>query len=672
MIVPEADLSRIEALRAQIEYHNYRYYVLDDPEIPDAEYDRLFRELQGLETRYPYRVDPASPTQRVGATPLGAFPEVVHALPMLSLKNALNEAELADFDRQVREGLELDAVAYSGEPKLDGLAVSLRYEGGRLVRAATRGDGYRGEDVTQNVRTIRALPLRLLADGWPALLEVRGEVFMTKSGFQVLNERVQAEGGKPFANPRNAAAGSLRQLDSRITADRPLALFCYGIGLVEPNHLPATHADTMEQLSRWGLPVSPELRRLPDLAACHAYHQEISTRRETLDYAIDGVVLKVDRFDQQAVLGFRSRDPRWAVAYKFPPEEELTQVEAIEFQVGRTGAITPVARLRPVQVGGARVSNATLHNMDEVMRKDVRVGDTVYVRRAGDVIPEVVRVLPERRPPETPTTLLPLSCPICGADVLKPAGEAVARCTGGLYCPAQRKEALRHFASRRAMDIEGLGDKLVDQLVERGLVQDPAELYTLDAEQLAGLERMGEKSATNLLAALEKSKTTTLARFLYALGIREVGEATAEALARRFPDLDALMEVARDTLIQEVEGVGPVVAEHLVAFFHQAHNREVIAKLRQTGIHWASAGPILEGARPLTGKTIVLTGTLTRPREQIKEALQAQGAKVTASVSARTDYLIAGADPGSKHAKAQALGISILDEAGLHLLLGEW
>ena len=664
-----SDRSRIEALRVQIEYHNHRYYVLDDPEIPDAEYDRLFRELQELEARNPHLVSPDSPTQRVGAAPLESFREVVHTLPMLSLKNAFNEAELADFDRQVREGLEVDTVVYSGEPKLDGVAVSLHYEEGRLVRAATRGDGYHGEDITQNVRTIRVVPLRLLGDDWPILLEVRGEIFMTKAGFQALNERTRTEGNKPFANPRNAAAGSLRQLDSRITADRPLTLFCYGIGVVESGRLPDTHTDVLEQLGCWGLPVSPEQRRLAGLTACSTYYQEIGTRRETLDYAIDGVVFKVDRFDQQAALGFRSRDPRWAIAYKFPPEEELTQVEAIEFQVGRTGAITPVARLRPVRVGGVRVSNATLHNMGEVTRKDVRVGDTVYVRRAGDVIPEVVRILPERRPPGAPATRLPATCPVCGADVLKPTGEAVARCTGGLYCPAQRKEALRHFASRRALDIEGLGDKLVDQLVERELVQDPADLYTLDPEQLAGLERMGKKSAANLLAALEKSKGTTLARFLYALGIREVGEATAEALAQRFPELEVLMERTHDTLIQEVEGVGPVVAEHLVAFFRQAHNREVIAKLRQVGVHWTTSGQTTESTSPLLKKTFVLTGTLSRPREQVKKALQALGAKVTTTVSARTDYLIAGVEPGSKYDKAQALGVPILDEAGLQQLL---
>jgi len=744
---PREIRDRVEALRSAIEYHNRQYYVLDDPQIPDSEYDRLMRELQELEDAHPELITPESPTQRVGAAPLEGFEEVEHLLPMLSLGNAFSAQEMTAFDQRVRKLLAedgVDRVEYVGEPKLDGLAVSLLYRDGRLVQAATRGDGYRGENVTQNVRTIRSVPLHLSGGGWPSLLEVRGEVYMPKAEFLAFNERLRREEKKPFANPRNAAAGSLRQLDPRITAQRPLAMFCYGLGRMEGGESPASHSAAMDWLGEFGLRVQPERRVLTGVQACLDYHRSIGERREALDYDIDGVVFKVDSYRRQQALGFVSRAPRWAVAYKFPAQEELTRVEGVEFNVGRTGAVTPVARLEPVQVGGVVVSNATLHNMDEVRRKDVRVGDTVYVRRAGDVIPEVVRVLKERRPADAVEVELPSGCPVCGSDVVRPEGEAVARCSGGLYCAAQRKEAIKHFASRRALDIEGLGDKLVEQLVDRELVHDPADLYGLSMEQLAGLERMAEKSAQNLLEALEKSKSTTLGRFLFALGIREVGETTAEVLAGHFGDLDKLMAVEYADLVRKqgikgigakkasaivdylaanpdlepegdfsvwlvelkipgltqdiadrlaepfpdlaklrqatpeslcnvkksvVEGVGPVVAEHILAFFRQPHNREVIDKLLKVGIHWPTAAVEERSAQPLAGKTLVLTGTMSRPRSEIKTRLQAMGAKVTGSVSKKTDFVIAGSDAGSKLTKAQELGVEVLDEQGMEQLL---
>lgn len=670
MSVPRHAREQADRLREQIEYHNYRYYVLDDPQVPDAEYDRLLRELQALESEYPDLLTPESPTQRVGAAPLAQFAEVVHAVPMLSLGNAFTEQEVTEFDRRARERLGLTGeIAYAAEPKLDGLAVNLRYQAGVLASAATRGDGTRGEDVTANVRTIRAVPLKLRGSGWPKLLEVRGEVFLPRAGFAALNERMRAEGGKTFVNPRNAAAGSLRQLDPRISASRPLTLFCYGFGELSDGPLAATHSAAIARLRGWGLPVSPELRRVLGVAGCLDYYRAMGTRRDQLDYDIDGVVYKVDDLAAQQQLGFRSREPRWAVAHKFPAQEELTVVEDVEFQVGRTGAVTPVARLRPVFVGGVTVSNATLHNMDEVERKDVRIGDTVIVRRAGDVIPEIVAVVPERRPQGAPRVELPAHCPVCGADVVRPEGEAVARCSGGLYCAAQRKEALKHFASRRALDVEGLGDKLVEQLVDRGLVHDPADLYALTLEQWAGLERMAAKSAQNLLDALGQSKATTLARFLFALGIRDVGEATAQALARQFGAL-AGIAAADETALQATPDVGPVVAANVAAFFRQAHNREVIAKLVAAGVHWEEGEPApVPQALPLSGKTFVLTGVLSRPRDEFKAELQALGAKVAGSVSKRTDYLVAGAAAGSKLAKAQELGVAVLDEDGLKALL---
>lgn len=661
--------ARAETLRRAIDYHNYRYYVLDDPEIPDAEYDRLLRELQALEAEHPELVTPDSPTQRVGAEPLEAFAEVEHRVPMLSLENALTEEEMRAFDRRVRERLGRETAIYVGEPKLDGLAISLVYERGVLHQGATRGDGRRGEDVTLQVRTIRSIPLRLQGDGWPEVLEVRGEVFLPRGGFEAINTRALAEGGKTFANPRNAAAGSLRQLDPRVTAERPLEMFCYGFGIVEGGRLADTQSGSLALLKGWGLRISPELRVLEGVDACVAYHREIEGRRARLAYDIDGVVLKLDSLADQETMGFVSRAPRWAVACKFPPQEELTRVIDIQVQVGRTGALTPVARLEPVQVAGVSVTNATLHNEDEIRRKDIRIGDTVIVRRAGDVIPQVMGVVRDRRPSDAREFVMPTSCPICGSDVIRGEGEAASRCTGGLFCPAQRKETIRHFASRRAMDIEGLGDKLVDQLVDRHLVDNPVDLYSLDQETLAGLERMGEKSAANLIEALSRSRQTTLARFLFGLGIREVGEATAQALASHFGDLECLAEASEEELT-EVPDVGPVVAAQIHAFFRQAHNREVIQGLQAAGVTWPPVNRRPTVKRLLAGKTLVITGTLSRPRDEIKEALQAAGAKVTGSVSAKTDYLVAGEDPGSKLAKARELGVRVVTEEELAGLLG--
>lgn len=663
--------ARAAWLREQLNWHGYRYYVLDDPEIPDAEYDRLFRELRELETAHPELIAPDSPTRRVGAAPLAAFQTVRHAVPMLSLDNAFTAEEVADFDRRVRQRLAdvAAAIQYAAEPKLDGLAVSLHYENGVLVRGATRGDGYTGEDITANLRTVRTVPLRLLATGWPRVLEVRGEVFMPRAGFERWNAQARARGDKPFANPRNAAAGSLRQLDPRVTAERPLDWFCYGVGAVEEGKLPDRHSAVLERLQTWGLRVCPEWRVVEGLAGCLAYHRDILERRERLPYEIDGVVYKVDRLDWQQELGFVARAPRWAIAHKFPAQEELTVVEAIEVQVGRTGAITPVARLRPVFVGGVTVTNATLHNADEVARKDVRVGDTVRVRRAGDVIPEVVGVLLDRRPLDTPAFAMPETCPVCGSRIVRLEGEAVARCIGGLYCRAQLQEAIRHFASRRALDIEGLGDKLVEQLVERNLVHNPADLYGLDAATLAGLERMGAKSAAKLIEALERSKNTTLARFLYALGIREVGEATALALAGHFGTLEALM-AAEEERLQQVPDVGPVVAAAIRAFFQEPHNQAVIARLRSAGVRWPEGEIKRAIEEPLAGKTFVLTGTLeSLTRDEASDRLRALGAKVGGNVSRKTDYVVAGRDPGSKLDKARELGVTVLDEAGLLTLL---
>ncbi|HHC72753.1 MAG TPA: NAD-dependent DNA ligase LigA [Thiotrichales bacterium] len=671
MAVPKKVREEVGRLRREIDYHNYRYYVLDNPEIPDAEFDRLMRRLETLEARYPELVTPDSPTQRVGAGPVEAFGEVEHRVPMLSLANAFSDEEAREFDRRVREGLGVDRVTYTAEPKLDGLAITLIYREGRLERGATRGDGYRGEDVTSNVRTIPSIPLRLLGEGWPPLLEVRGEVYMPKEGFRRLNEEQRARGEKSFANPRNAAAGSLRQLDPRVTARRPLAMYCYGIGEVEGWDLPPTHYETLQALKGLGLRVSAEIRRVEGIEGCLAYHREILERRDDLPYEIDGVVYKVDRYEQQERLGFVARAPRWALAHKFPAEEEMTVVKAIEVQVGRTGALTPVARLEPVFVGGVTVTNVTLHNQDEVERKDVRIGDTVIIRRAGDVIPEIVRVVLSRRPKGARRFVMPEQCPVCGSKVVRLEGEAVARCTGGLYCPAQRREAIRHFASRRAMDIEGLGEKLIAQLDEKGLVRDVSDLYHLKHEQLARLERMGDKSAENLLAQLEKSKQIPLERFLYALGIRHVGEATAKVLARHFGTLERVMAADREAL-EAVPDVGPVVAESLYTFFREDHNRQVIHKLLEAGVRPREAETGIAEGQPLTGKSFVLTGALeSMSRNEAKARLEALGAKVTGSVSRRTDYVVVGADPGSKADKARDLGIPMLDEEAFLELIGE-
>lgn len=657
-------------LQQQINHHNYQYYVLDEPEIPDSEYDRLMCELQQLEAEYPALISKDSPTQRVGAQPLKSFAEVLHAVPMLSLGNAFSGEDMLDFDARISKQLGSgQSIIYAAEPKLDGLAINLRYEKGVLVQAATRGDGKRGEDVSSNVRTIPCIPLRLLGEDWPDVLEARGEIFMPRKGFDALNQRARSKGEKTFANPRNAAAGSLRQLDPAITATRPLAFYCYGYGQVSGGDLASTYSGCISALKNLGIPVSPELAVLQGVNACMDYFEQLGARRDSLDYEIDGVVFKLDKLAQQAKMGFVSRAPRWAIAHKFPAQEALTRVEDVEFQVGRTGAVTPVARLVPVSVGGVTVSNATLHNMDEVEKKDVRIGDTVFVRRAGDVIPEVVRVLQDRRPEEAKPVTLPAHCPVCGSDIIRTESEAIARCSGGLYCAAQRKEAIRHFASRLAMDIEGLGDKLVQQLVEQELVHDPADLYTLTLEQLAGLERMGNKSAQNLLEALQTSKQISLNRFLYALGIREVGEATSQALARQFGSLQALQRAEEESL-QQTPDVGPIVAAHVASFFRQPHNREVIDKLIAVGIHWQEFAPATNPEQlPFSGRSFVLTGSLSQPRSQIKARLETLGAKVTGSVSSKTDYVVAGEAAGSKLDKARTLNIDILDEPALEQLL---
>jgi DNA ligase (NAD+) len=648
-----------------IDYHNHRYHVLDDPEIPDADYDALVRELEALEQAHPELASADSPTRRVGGAPLTQFAAVAHAVPMLSLGNAFSEEELLDFHRRVCERLEREDVEYCAETKLDGLAISLRYEQGRLVRGATRGDGARGEDVTANVRTIRAVPLRLRGVP-PGVLEVRGEVYMTRSGFERLNAAQREHGGKAFANPRNAAAGGLRQLDPRITATRPLTMFCYGLGEVRDGVAPSSQYQRLHWLKGFGFRVSPEMQRVRGAQGCLDYFNDVAQRREALDYEIDGCVFKVDALADQERLGFVSRAPRWAVAYKFPAQERATRILGIDVQVGRTGTLTPVARLEPVQVGGVTVTNATLHNQDEVDRKDVRVGDTVVVRRAGDVIPEVVRVIIERRPAGTERFDLLEAvggcCPVCGSAARRDEGEAAVRCSGGLYCGAQRKQAIWHYASRRALDIDGLGEKIIDQLVERQLVVSVADLYSLDAQTLSGLERMGEKSADNLVAAIAASRATSLPRFLYGLGIRDVGEATALALAEHFGDLPALMAADEEALVA-VPDVGPIVAAHVHAFFREEHNQAVIRALREHGVHWPAMPPRpAPEALPLEGRTVVLTGSLSMSRSEAKAGLQRLGAKVVGSVSAKTDVVVAGDNAGAKLARAQELGIEIEDE----------
>ena len=665
--------SRAAWLKSSLERHNHAYYVLDNPSIPDAEYDRQFQELQALEQQYPELVTADSPTRRVGGAPLPQFEQIRHAIAMLSLGNGFEDEDIVDFDQRVKDGLEsFQDIAYATELKFDGLAISLRYENGVLVSAATRGDGTTGENVTANIRTVRAIPLRLHGENVPQVLEVRGEVLMYKDDFAKLNQRQRDAGLKEFANPRNAAAGSLRQLDSKITAQRSLRFFAYGIGVLEGAAMPASHSALLDWYAMLGLPVCKERAVVQGAEGLLTFYRSIGTKRAALPYEIDGVVYKVDRVDLQQRLGFVARAPRFALAHKFPAQEALTQVLGIEVQVGRTGAITPVARLAPVFVGGVTVTNATLHNEDEVRRKDIQIGDTVIVRRAGDVIPEVVSHVPEARPADARPFVMPTACPVCGSVIVRLEEEAIARCSGGwLKCAAQRKGGLQHFASRRAIDIEGLGDQLIDQLVDKQLITTPADLYRLGLTALAELDRMAEKSAQNVLAALEKSKSTTLARFIYALGIRHVGEATAKELARHFGNMDAVMAASAEQL-QEVADIGPVVASSLQAFFADPLNVELVNQLRAAGLHWNEDSGVEIQVKLFAGKTFVLTGTLPNlARDDAAQRIEAAGGKVSGSVSKKTSYVVAVAEAGSKLAKAEELGLIILDEAALLALLEE-
>ncbi len=659
---------RYAYLQAELARLEHAYYVLDNPLLPDAEYDRLYRELLDIESAHPEWVSSESLSQRVGGTALKEFNSVQHIVPMLSLNNAFEDAELIAFDRRCRETLHVDVVEYAGELKFDGLAISLRYENGVLVRAATRGDGASGEDVTANIKTIRAIPLRLTGKMIPAVLEVRGEVFMYLRDFEKMNQQAAAAGEKEFANPRNAAAGSLRQLDSKVTARRPLSFFAYGLGDLKPQSwLPSTHEELLNAYVTLGLPVCPERRVMKSVVEILDFYNEVGAKRDSLPYDIDGVVYKVNSFAEQAKLGFVSRAPRFALAHKFPAQEALTTVLGIDVQVGRTGAITPVARLAPVEVGGVTVTNATLHNEDEIKRKDVRIGDTVSVRRAGDVIPEVVSVIKDRRPADAQEFIMPIRCPVCDSHIERLADEAIARCSGGLFCGAQRKQALIHFAHRRALDIEGLGEKIVDQLVDQHLVRTPADLYRLGFTALANLERMGDKSADNLIQAIEKSRHTTLARFIFALGIRHVGETTAKDLANHYGSVHALMEASLEDLLT-VNDVGPVVADSIVSFMQEAHNREVIEQLLASGMQLTVEKKEISAA--VLGKTFVLTGTFpTLTRDAAKDLLEKAGAKVAGSVSKKTDYVVAGVDAGSKLTKAEDLGIAVIDEAAMLGLL---
>ncbi|MBT8636795.1 NAD-dependent DNA ligase LigA [Polynucleobacter paneuropaeus] len=660
---------RYAFLQKELARLEHAYYVLDAPLLPDIEYDRLYRELLEIEAAHPEWITSESMSQRVGGAALKEFDSVEHVVPMLSLNNAFEDAELIAFDRRCREGLNVKQVDYAGELKFDGLAISLRYENGSLVRAATRGDGASGEDVTANIKTVRAIPLRLLGKNIPAVLEVRGEVFMYLEDFLKMNQLAAAQGEKEFANPRNAAAGSLRQLDSKITAKRPLSFFAYGLGALEPQGwLPATHEELLNRYVDLGLPVCTERKVLKSVEDMLAFYHEIEAKRDSLPYDIDGIVYKVNSIAEQNTLGFVSRAPRFALAHKFPAQEALTTVLGIDVQVGRTGAITPVARLAPVEVGGVTVTNATLHNEDEVKRKDVRIGDTVTVRRAGDVIPEVVSVIKERRPKSATEFVMPSRCPVCDSHIERLADEAVARCSGGLFCGAQRKQALIHFAHRRALDIEGLGEKIVDQLVDQNLVRTPADLYRLGFSALANLERMGEKSADNLIQAINQSRNTTLARFIFALGIRHVGETTAKDLANHYQSMHALMDASLEDLLT-VKDVGPVVADSIVSFMEEAHNREVIEQLLASGMQLSVEKKVISAA--VVGKTFVLTGTFpSLSRDQAKDLLEKAGAKVAGSVSKKTDYVVAGTDAGSKLSKAEELGITVIDEQAMLDLLG--
>ena len=663
----------VESLREQLENYNYQYYVLDNPSVPDSEYDRCLRRLQKIESSHPDLLRPDSPTQRVGGTPLARFKQVTHEVPMLSLDNAFNQQEMADFNRRLldRLGGTQEILEFACEPKLDGIAVSLLYRDGILERGATRGDGSTGEDISQNVRTIPSIPLRLRGSKYPEVLEVRGEIYLPKAGFDRLNEKARERGEKTFVNPRNAAAGSLRQLDAQITASRPLEMCCYNVGLVQGGDLPGNHSQVLQLLQRWGLRINAQSKVVTGIEACDAYYQSLAQRRDSLPYDIDGIVFKVNDLALQKRLGFVSRAPRWAIARKFPAQEEMTTVIDVEFQVGRTGAITPVARLAPVFVGGVTVSNATLHNSDEIARLGIRIGDTVIVRRAGDVIPQVVSVVVERRPDDTSPVVFPQQCPVCSSVVEREEDEATLRCMGGLVCAAQQKAAIKHFVSRRAMDVDGLGNKLVEQLVDEGLVLNVASLYALDSIQLLALERMAQKSVDNLQASLEASKATSLPRFIFALGIREVGEATALSLARHFGSWEALAQASEEQLLA-VEDVGPIVADHLLQFFASDTSMVVVKALRCAGVHWPDIELTPASELPLAGETWVVTGKLeTLGRNEAKAHLQSLGAKVAGSVSQRTDCVVAGPGAGSKLSKAEALGVKVIDEQAFVVLLAQ-
>lgn len=666
---PEAEKLRAEALRAEIAYHNLRYHQLDQPVIPDAEFDRLMTELLALERQFPELQTPESPTQRVGAAPAKTFREVSHKVPMLSLDNAFSEEDLDDFERRIQQRLPHKSYRFAVEPKLDGLAVSLSYRAGILSLAATRGDGQTGEDITQNILTIADIPKKLSGADWPDTFEIRGEVFMPRAGFELMNAEARERGEKVFANPRNAAAGSLRQLDPRITATRPLSFYCYGWGQYPDARLPKSHSETLEQFKAWGIPINPESRVVNQLSDCLLYYRNLESRRSQLPYDIDGVVYKIDNLADREILGFVARAPRWAIAHKFPAEEVQTRLRAIEIQVGRTGALTPVARLEPVQVGGVVVTNATLHNADEIRRKDIRIGDAVIIRRAGDVIPEVVRSLPELRHGNSSEFLMPTSCPVCGSSVEMDEGETIMRCSGGLSCPAQHKESVRHFASRKAMDVDGLGEKIVDQLLDHQLIETVADLYHLTTASLEALERFGEKSAANLITSIDLSRETTLPRFLFALGIREVGEVTARHLALHFRDLPTLMAADTETLMS-VPDIGPTVAKHIHTFFQQPQNITVIEKLIAAGVHWPAISNTPEGPTPLSGKTFVVTGTLSHfSRDEAHARIMALGGKTSGSVSKKTSFVVVGTDAGSKATKAATLGIPILDEEAFLAML---
>ena len=668
--IPDDVLREYEHLKDALNQHNHRYYVLDDPSVPDSEYDRQMRALQAIEAQYPELLSEDSPSQRVGGKALESFTQVRHTVAMLSLENAFSDVELEDFDRRVKDRLNYAAlknpteIEFACEPKLDGVAVSLLYENGQLVRGATRGDGSVGEDITANVRTIKSIPLKLRGDNIPSLLEVRGEIYLPRPGFDALNAKAIAAGEKTFVNPRNAAAGSLRQLDSKITASRPLEMCAYSVGQFEAEVTPDSHTHMLETLGGWGFKINEHVVAVTGIAACEDYYSAMAERRDQLTYDIDGIVYKVNNLALQQRLGFVAKAPRWAIARKFPAQEEMTKLLDVEFQVGRTGAITPVARLAPVFVGGVTVSNATLHNGDEIKRLGVCIGDTVIIRRAGDVIPQIAKVILEKRPEDAQVIVFPERCPVCQSSVKRAEGEAVARCTGGLFCGAQIKEAIKHFASRRAMDIDGLGDKLVELLVDAGSIYSVADLFELKVDQLLGLERMADKSATNLTAAITASKETTLAKFLYSLGIREVGEATAQTLANNFGSLEAVIEADAEQLL-DVDDIGPVVAKHIVNFFSNPDNLSIIQALRESGVNWADIDQNAQASQPLKGQTWVLTGGMEiMSRAEAKDRLQALGAKVAGSVSAKTSQVVAGPGAGSKLTKAQSLDIPVLDEAG--------